>query len=286
MELLTSFLENSSFMTSTLAFFSLTDPGIVRQHNEDSIAVHCLPDNSAGLAILADGMGGHNAGEIASAMAIDVLLDALADQLPHLLQIAWPDGADILRQRIVDSVKLANWKIFDAACDNEEYVGMGTTLVMALFHHEKATIAHVGDSRVYRLRDGELQQLTQDHSVLQEQIDAGLISQEEAQFSQNKNVITRALGVEPEVLVDIYEVSCQQGDLYLLCSDGLSDMLLPQEIAADLIRFKQDRELTCQALIDHANALGGRDNISVILAEQVTAQLEDSSAGLVLRWVG
>ncbi len=273
-------------MTSTLAFSSLTDSGIVRQHNEDSIAVHALPDHSAGLAILADGMGGHNAGEVASAMAIEVLLDALADQLPHILQISWPDGADMLRQRIVDSVKLANWKIFDAACDNEAYVGMGTTLVMALFHHEKVTIAHVGDSRVYRLRDGQLQQLTQDHSVLQEQIDAGLISQEEAQYSQNKNVITRALGVEPEVLVDIYEVSSQHGDLYLLCSDGLSDMLLPQEIAADLIRLKQNRELTCQSLIDHANALGGRDNISVILAEQVSAQLEDSSAGLVLRWVG
>jgi serine/threonine protein phosphatase PrpC len=273
-------------MTSTLAFSALTDPGIVRQHNEDSIAVHCLPDKSAGFAILADGMGGHNAGEVASAMAIEVLMDALADQLPHLLQIAWPDSADLLRQRIVDSVKLANWKIFDAACDNEEYQGMGTTLVLALFHHDKATIAHVGDSRLYRMRDGILQQITLDHSVLQEQIDAGLITPEEAQFSQNKNVITRALGVEPEVLVDIYEVNSQDGDLYLLCSDGLSDMLLPQEISADLTRFCQDKELACQALIDHANALGGRDNISVILAQQINAIAVDDGGGMVLRWVG
>lgn len=272
-------------MTITLEFCARTDPGMVRQHNEDNLAVHFLPDRSAGMAILADGMGGHNAGEVASALAVQVLMEALGDHLPQLLSIPWPDSADLLRQRIVDGVKLANWMIYSTAIERTECSGMGTTLVLALFHHGRATIAHVGDSRLYRWRDGVLQQITSDHSVLQEQIDAGVISPEDAQFSLNKNVITRALGVNSEVLVDIYEVCSIADDMYLLCSDGLSDMLLPAEIAGDLQSYGWNRELACQSLVEHANAVGGRDNISVILVKQFEGEAQDDSLGLVARWV-
>ena len=272
-------------MTSLLEFCARTDSGMVRQHNEDSIAIQYLPDRSAGLAILADGMGGHNAGEVASALAVSVVMEAIGEQLQQILAIPWPSGADLLRQRLVDSVKLANWTIFNAASESIECAGMGTTLIVALFHHDRLTVAHVGDSRLYRLREGILHQVTNDHSVLQEQIDAGLISLEEAQFSLNKNVITRALGVESDVMVDVYELECMQDDLYLICSDGLSDMLLNQEIKDDLLRFIWDRELAAQALIDHANTVGGRDNISVILVKQQDGELEDQSMGQIARWI-
>lgn len=268
-----------------LEFCAKTDPGVVRQHNEDSIACHVLPDRSTGLAILADGMGGHNAGEVASALATAVLMEALGEQLPQLLEIAWPQQADLLRQRVIDGVKLANWTIYNTACERSECLGMGTTLSLALFHRSRVLIAHIGDSRVYRWRDGRLQQITSDHSVLQEQIDAGLVSAEEAMFSQHKNVITRALGVEADVLVDLYEVDSLENDVYLLCSDGLSDMLLPTEISNDLLRFAWDRDLACQALIDHANSMGGRDNISVILVKQLAGSSQEDHPGQVLRWI-
>ncbi|WP_338845127.1 Stp1/IreP family PP2C-type Ser/Thr phosphatase [Massilia sp. W12] len=270
---------------SKLEFYAITDPGMVRSHNEDNIAVQYLPDGSAGLVILADGMGGHNAGEVASAIAVSVLMEAVGNQLGQLLSIPWPDAAPLLRQRLVDGVRLANLAIFSAASERPECYGMGTTLTLALFHHNMVTIVHVGDSRAYRLRTGSLQQLTSDHSVLQEQIDAGVISAEEAHFSMNKNVITRALGVEPDVLVDVYETASVVGDVYLLCSDGLSDMLLPLEIRDDLLQNADDPQALCQMLVDHANATGGRDNISVALVCQAEGAVQDPGNGHVERWV-
>jgi protein phosphatase len=142
---------------------------------------------------------------------------------------------------------------------------MGTTLIAALFHHDKVTIAHIGDSRAYRLRQGVMLQITRDHSFLQEQIDAGLISLENSRFSQNRNLVTRAMGVDHDVEVEIHDHVTEAGDIYLLCSDGLSDMLSSKEISDIMTSMNLDLEPACDALVKKANDNGGRDNISVIL---------------------
>ena len=158
----------------------------------------------------------------------------------------------------------ANRAIFNAANANPQYAGMGTTLVVAVFRDSRLLLGHVGDSRGYRLRGGRLQQITRDHSLLQEQIDAGLITPEQAAFSANKNLVTRAVGVEDTVLLETHQHEVQPGDLYLMCSDGLSDMLDDAGIA-QVLQAHDSLEPSSQALIDAANDAGGKDNISVIL---------------------
>jgi protein phosphatase len=158
----------------------------------------------------------------------------------------------------------ANRAIFNSANANPQYAGMGTTLVLAVFREDRILLGHVGDSRCYRLRAGRLQQITRDHSLLQEQIDAGLITPEQAAFSANKNLVTRAVGVEDTVQLETHQHDLQGGDLYLMCSDGLSDMLEDDTIAQLLIA-NESLETAVRALIDAANDAGGRDNIAVIL---------------------
>ena len=239
-----------------------SDPGLLRPHNEDAV----FADAALGLAVLADGMGGYNAGEIASGMAIAVLANAFGRFLP-----TWHPGtpgfADpgfasaYLRAEVED----ANRAIYHAAQSQPQYAGMGTTLVLAWLHDNRLHVAHVGDSRLYRWRDGQLQQLTRDHSFLQEQIDSGLISAEEARHSQNRNLVTRALGVEAGVEVDIGEFEVCTGDILLLCSDGLNDMIDDAEIALTLQALGRNLPLAADQLIQMANDNGGRDNISLIL---------------------
>jgi PPM family protein phosphatase len=240
-----------------LDIYSLSDPGRVRELNEDAV-VH---DMIAGIAVLADGMGGYNAGEVASGMACTTL----GEELPK--KLSWKASHDSieLHQLLQDAVQTANMSIYRAANDNAQYAGMGTTLVMALFHGHYIYVGHVGDSRAYRFRGNELQQLTRDHSLLQEQLDLGLITPEEAQYSLNKNLVTRALGVEPQVVLEINEYRLEDEDVYLLCSDGLTDMLSDEEIERTLTETGFDLEATAQRLIFKANEAGGRDNISVIL---------------------
>jgi protein phosphatase len=158
----------------------------------------------------------------------------------------------------------ANRAIFNAANSNPQYAGMGTTLVVALFRDNRLLVGHVGDSRAYRLRGGRLQQITRDHSLLQEQIDAGLITPEQAAFSANKNLVTRAVGVEDTVLLETHQHDVQPGDVYLLCSDGLSDML-DDDTIAQILQAQAPLDAACKALIEAANDAGGKDNISVIL---------------------
>jgi protein phosphatase len=146
-----------------------------------------------------------------------------------------------------------------------QYAGMGTTLVLALFYDNQMTVAHIGDSRLYRLRDDDFCAITRDHSLLQEQIDSGLISLDEARFSQNKNLVTRALGVDPEVETEVHDYPVQIGDIYLLCSDGLNDMVEDEEIQLTLQTLSANLELAATQLIQMANDNGGRDNVSVIL---------------------
>ena len=245
----------------SIEFFCATDTGRARSNNEDSVTV----DHANSLAVLADGMGGYNAGEIASGMATTFI----QRELGRWLEEVGDSATDPEVRRAMDiCVDNANRAIFNAANSNPQYAGMGTTLVVAVFRDNRLLLGHVGDSRCYRLRAGRLQQITRDHSLLQEQIDAGLITPEQAAFSANKNLVTRAVGVEDTVLLETHQHDVLPSDLFLLCSDGLSDMLDDAAIAQVLLAHDSLDSCT-RALIDAANDAGGKDNISVILARAV-----------------
>lgn len=248
---------------SSLEFAACSDIGLIRTNNEDAIVIK--PEY--GLAILADGMGGHNAGEVASNMATAVIQQTLTARLQHALSDTESDFSEYLQAWVADAIVLANTYIYEASRYEAGCSGMGTTVVLALHYRDRLTIAHVGDSRAYRLRQGLLQQLTHDHSWLQEQIDAGLISPEAARLSGNKNLITRALGSAPYIEPELHDYRTQVGDIILLCSDGLSDMLSDQLICKVLVCYGHDLHAACKILIQLANESGGRDNISVVLVK-------------------
>lgn len=241
-----------------IELFAEVDPGRARSNNEDSVAT----DDGVALAVLADGMGGYNAGEVASHMATTFI----RTELGRWLREASAQASDAEVRRAMDiCVDNANRAIFNASSSNPQYAGMGTTLVVAVFRDHRLLLGHVGDSRCYRIRAGRLQQLTRDHSLLQEQLDAGLITPEQAAFSSNKNLVTRAVGVEDTVMLETHQHDVETGDLFLLCSDGLSDMLDDPAIA-QVLQVHDSLETRGRALIAAANDAGGKDNISVILA--------------------
>lgn len=237
----------------------LTDPGRVRDGNEDTIAVR--PE--LGLAVLADGMGGHQAGEVASGMAVELITHHFQSAL------ARPGGAVEAARNAADAIgeaiKLANTAIYDAARSRPDYLGMGSTIVVTVFDENRLWVGHVGDSRLYRFRGARLEQLTQDHSVVQELVNRGLFTLEEARQTVAKNLVTRALGVDPVITPDIGAQTAASGDIYLLCSDGLSEVVADSEIAMLLADAGQDLDVTARRLINLANERGGPDNISVIL---------------------
>ncbi len=241
-----------------LEIFSATDVGRARDNNEDSVAV----EESVGLAVLADGMGGYNAGEVASQMLTSFIKSELGRWLKEAGTQA---GSQDVRRAMDICVDNANRAIFNAANTNPRYAGMGTTLVLAVFREDGLLLGHVGDSRAYRLRNGQLSQVTRDHSLLQEQLDAGLLTPEEAAFSNNRNLVTRAVGVEDTVMLELHQHEVLPGDLFLLCSDGLSDMLDDDALAQLLISHPSLSE-AARALIDAANDMGGKDNIAIVLA--------------------
>ena len=242
-----------------------TDSGRVRGHNEDAV----FANPNLGIVILADGMGGYNAGEVASGMATTVLASelesAFATTPPHALDRG--SGKSYAHACLRDKIASTNLAIHAASESQMQFAGMGTTLVAALFHNNQVTVAHVGDSRLYRLRGDELSVVTRDHSLLQEQIDSGLISREDARYSQNRNLVTRALGVDPAVEAEINDYPVLPGDIYLLCSDGLNDMVEDEEIQLTLQTLSVNLELAATQLIEMANDNGGRDNVSVILVK-------------------
>jgi len=266
-----------------LQFAASTDAGKVRGHNEDAIQL----DEAQGIAVLADGMGGYNAGEIASGIAVTAFTASLTQRLEQAQGARRALGSRMLERMLSASVEAANEAILAAAASQPEFSGMGTTLVAALFHAGRIVVAHLGDSRAYRFRQGVLTQLTRDHSQLQEQIDAGLVSPEWARFAPNKNLITRALGVVSKVNVETGVHAIEEGDVYLLCSDGLSDMLSAGQIA-DLLAQEADLDASCAALVDAANDNGGRDNISVILARVGVIDIPEplTLRDRWLRWLG
>jgi protein phosphatase len=244
-----------------------TDTGRVREHNEDMIAV----DGEIGLAVLADGMGGYNAGEVASGIAVKTVFNLVREAL-QLQDLSVPDPATGLSRPTIilrDAIQRANKIIYQTARTQTQCQGMGTTVVAALFYDNKITVAHVGDSRLYRLRGAEIEQVTLDHSLLQELVDRGFYSPEEAQRASNKNYVTRALGVENQVEVEMQEHAVHKGDVYLLCSDGLSDMIGDDDMAVTVNTFGKNLFSVGQHLIQLANDNGGKDNISVVLAQVV-----------------
>jgi len=235
-------------------------------------------DADHGLAILADGMGGYNAGEIASHMAAEFIRAELGR---WLAQTAHQANVREVRRAMEICVGNANRAVFNAANADAQYAGMGTTLVVAAFQDHRLVLGHIGDSRCYRLRGQQLSQLTRDHSLLQEQIEAGLITPEQAAVSAQRNLVTRALGVEDAVLLELSDHRVAPGDCYLLCSDGLNDMVDDEGIAA-ILQMPAPLEERAARLIDTANANGGRDNVTVVLVEAGAS----GRKGLISRWLG
>ena len=254
-------------MRNKLASIALTDTGRVREHNEDAIA----HDPDIGLFVLADGMGGYNAGEVASGIAVKTINNLVRDAVARE-DLSIPDAATGLsRPGIIlrDAIHRANKIIYHTSKTQPQCEGMGTTVVACLFYDNRISMAHVGDSRLYRLRDSRFEQLTLDHSLLQELVDRGFYSQEEAQRATNKNYVTRALGVEQNVEVEISEQPVQKSDYYVLCSDGLSDMIEDEDIHLTISTFSANLDTVAKQLIQLSNDNGGRDNISVIMAHIV-----------------
>lgn len=238
----------------------VTDVGIVREHNEDVVA----SDMSIGLVMLADGMGGYKAGDIASEIATLTVTADISEALAVKTAKKRSIASD--KQLLKDAVIHANQVIYDIAQQRDDCEGMGTTLVMGLFVNNKVIVGHVGDSRMYRFRDQTLTQLTEDHSLVQEQLNAGKITEKEAEQSKNGHLVTRALGADNTVECDVAAFDAHVHDIYLLCSDGLTDLIPDDEIQKMFTLTGVDIELAARGLIRLANEQGGRDNVSVVIA--------------------
>ncbi|MBI4536921.1 MAG: Stp1/IreP family PP2C-type Ser/Thr phosphatase [candidate division NC10 bacterium] len=243
-----------------------TDVGQRRTGNEDSF---CLAPE-LNLFVVCDGMGGHAAGEVASRLAVDTIYEAMQKYLAgEDVPLAGEARPDCSRPSnfLLSSIQMANKAIYEKAQGHPDYAGMGTTIVAVLGTDDRMALAHVGDSRIYRVRDGKIAQLTRDHSVIQMQLDRGIITPEEAAESQYRHMITRALGLKDSVEIDLVEEPAAAGDLLLLCSDGLSDLVEAKEMLAKVAGNPGHLAAACQALVDLANERGGVDNITAMLVE-------------------
>jgi len=239
-----------------------TNVGMKRDHNEDSFY---LPESER-LAIVADGMGGHASGEVASRMAVETIVGFFRETQDEQ-ELTWPFKIDRGNRhdinRMVTAIKLANLKIHQEAQRNPACHGMGTTVVSTLFLDDALIVGHVGDSRLYRYREGMFDQMTEDHSLLNDYIKMKHLSPEEIAAFPHKNVIVRALGMKASVQVDVIVDAPRLGDVYLLCSDGLSGMVPDGEIAA-MMANEYDLDRVCDRLITTANGNGGLDNVTVV----------------------
>ncbi|MBI5496295.1 MAG: Stp1/IreP family PP2C-type Ser/Thr phosphatase [Deltaproteobacteria bacterium] len=240
-----------------------TDVGMKRDHNEDSFLIR----EDLGLCVVADGMGGHAGGEMASSIAVKTIEEGVTGNLEVLAQPI-DDGLPVeknpVARLISDCVRKACGAIYKKAQERRELQGMGTTTIAVLFHGKHAFVAHVGDSRAYLMRDGRILQLSEDHSLVNEQLRAGLITETQARQSRFKNIITRSVGFEEDVAVDIIAVEAREGDCYLLCSDGLANLLKDEEISE--ISGDNFLRRAPEMLIDLANKRGGDDNVTVVVA--------------------
>ena len=255
----------------------LTDVGLQRDHNEDSFSV--VPHHD--LFVVADGMGGHQAGDVASKLATQVItefFDTVASE-----DVTWPFSFDPSlseeENRLVTGVRLANRQIVELGNSSSEHQGMGTTVVASLFSPRRGRlyIAHVGDSRAYRVRAGKMEQLTKDHSLVNDYLAAMPDMSEEQKNELPKNVITRALGMQEQVAVDVGSFDAQVGDLYLLCSDGLSGMIDDEELL-QIATESDDLVKTCQNLVNTANEHGGEDNVTAVLIRVEDVSIDEIRA--------
>ena len=246
-----------------ISILGLTDVGIVRKKNEDTIGY----DSALGLVVLADGMGGHRGGEVASSLTVESIIDTMQKQLPAI-DVHHTDsvsGFSLVSICVQNAIDQANDLVFKTSEANPANRGMGTTIVVLQFYNNTISLAHIGDSRCYRFRADTLDQLTRDHSLLQELIDRGFYTPAEARHSMNKNLVTRALGIDPVVTPDIQEEIVLKNDIFLLCSDGLTDLVEDEDICLTIKQFSDNLEEAAKQLITKANQKGGLDNISVML---------------------
>ncbi len=250
-------------LSAKLEIANQSDVGLKRPHNEDST----ITDGRNGIVILADGMGGYKAGEVASALAVTNILFGISNGLKKLKSGQIDEATGFCNESILirDAITHANSVIYNTAKADPQCQGMGTTIVVGLFHNNVLSIAHVGDSRLYRIRNNELQQVTKDHSLIQELIDRGLYTAEEAHANTPKNLVTRAMGIEADVDVDVVEEVVLPDDIYLLCSDGLTDLVKDEEIHLTLSKYSANLAQTADELVKFANKRGGKDNTSIIL---------------------
>ncbi len=244
-----------------------TDVGLIRDHNEDAIGC----DENIGLAVLADGMGGHRGGEMASAITVSTILENVTEKIKKLKpgETDEATGYSMESLAVHEAITLANKNVHDSSEANAQYRGMGTTVVVTLFYDNRFTVAHVGDSRLYRLRDNELEQITRDHSLMQELIDRGFYTPEQARNSLNKNLVTRAIGIDENVQIDIQEDIAMVNDIYLLCSDGVTDMIEDELIKTAILDNENNLEKAAEEIIRLANEHGGKDNISALLIKPI-----------------
>lgn len=259
-----------------LEFAGRTDKGMVRTNNEDAI----LMDVHTGLVVVADGMGGYQAGEIASSIAVKSTHKFIADGLKTARAHMGASDSGYRHESVLlrSALHHANEVIHETSKRQPQCEGMGTTVVAALFYNNRLSIAHVGDSRVYRLRDGDFEQITRDHSLRQEMVTRGFYTPEAARKALKKSLVTRALGVRPTVIVDLQEDVARVGDIYLFCSDGLHDMVPDADIHLTMDMFSDNLEMAMTQLIKLANDNGGRDNISAVLVKPVMS-FEDGHKG-------
>lgn len=255
-------------MALKLRYAGNTHVGMKRSHNEDNLAI--LADEN--LYMVADGMGGHASGEVASQMAVETVADFFRETSKDE-DITWPykmeKGRKYEENRLAAGIKLANLRIYETAAQNAAQRGMGTTMVALAFSGNSAYLGHVGDSRIYRLRGEELEQVTEDHSLLNDYIKMKDLTEQEIENFPHKNVIVRALGMKETVQVDVAHETPEPGDLYMLCSDGLNGMITDAIIREVMIENRDDLEECCNELIQAANDGGGNDNVTVVVVEIV-----------------
>ena len=244
-----------------------TDTGSVRDHNEDAI---CYDENIA-LAVLADGMGGHRGGEMASAITVSTVLESIVEKSKKLKAGETDEETGYSAESLLvhEAITQANKNVYDSSVANATYRGMGTTVVVVMFYDNRFTVAHVGDSRLYRLRDDELELITRDHSLMQELVDRGFYTPEQARNSLNKNLVTRAVGIDSNVHIDIQEDIAMVDDIYLLCSDGVNDMIEDHLIKSVIVENANNLENAAKEIIRLANQHGGKDNISALLVKPI-----------------
>lgn len=245
--------------------FGLSDVGRQRQHNED----YYLLDAERKLYVVADGMGGHAAGEVASKIAVETIAELVS--APDEVDGTWPHPYDEQfcrsTNRLIAALQLANSRVLEAMRKDARLRGMGTTVVATLIDGDTVSFAHVGDSRAYMIRDGRIVRMTNDHSWVFEQVQAGMLTEAEAEKHPLRNVITRALGGALTIVPDAREMAGLPGDIYLLCSDGLTGMVAEPEILELISGAEDDIEASCRSLIERANENGGLDNITAILVK-------------------